>query len=218
MILVRYPFLEPADLAALAAEVGGLAFRDGKRTAGAFARHVKSNLQADPQAARGVTDFVAARLLADPVVQAGALPRQIGGLLVSRSEPRMGYGPHVDNALMGEGPDRLRTDLAFTLFLSDPHAYEGGALVIMAPDGERSFKPAAGALVLYPAGAIHRVETVTRGIRLAVVGWIESAVRAQAHRDILFDLANLRTSLSDPAQILVLDKAIANLLREWATA
>ncbi len=218
MMLLRHPFLPPDDVERLRLEADGLTFRDGRATAGAFARTVKANLQADPAAARGIVDFVVARLRADPVVQAAAWPRQIGAVMITRSDTGMGYGPHVDNALLGEGTGRLRGDLAFTLFLSEPEAYDGGELVIMAADGERRFKPPPGGLVLYPASTIHRVETVTRGSRLAVVGWIESSVRAQSQRDILFDLANLRASLSDPAQILILDKAISNLLRAWAQA
>jgi PKHD-type hydroxylase len=218
MMLLRSPFLPPDDVERLRREADGLAFRDGRASAGAFARRVKTNLQADPAAAKGVADFVVARLRTDPVVQAAAWPRQIGAVMITRSDPGMGYGPHVDNALLGEGAARLRGDLAFTLFLSEPDAYDGGDLVIMAADGERRFKPPAGGLVLYPASTVHRVETVTRGLRLAVVGWIESSVRAQYQRDILFDLANLRSDLTDPAQVLILDKAIGNLLRAWAQA
>jgi PKHD-type hydroxylase len=118
---------------------------------------------------------------------------------------------------------RLRTDLSFTLFLSDPAAYDGGELVIDTPAGDYTAKPDAGDLVLYPSGAIHEVRPVTRGTRLACVGWIESSIRDAAARDILFDLENLKISLvarlpSDAPELLALDKSIGALLRRWADA
>src|SRR3546814_11787244 len=106
----------------------------------------------------------------------------------------MSYGPHVDNALMGDAP-QTRIDLAFTLFLSDPDSYEGGELEIEEPAGTRSFKLPAGAAILYPANSVHEVAKVTSGRRDVAVGWIQSLVRDADKRRIPFELDNLRAPL-----------------------
>ena len=121
---------------------------------------------------------------------------------------------------MGRGEAGLRTDLSFTLFLSAPEAYEGGALTLDLPGGRQSLKPAAGDMVLYPSSQIHEVETVTKGERLVAVGWIQSQIRSAQQRQIIFDLEQVRATLrAKPGkgdEMLLLDKAISNLLREWA--
>jgi PKHD-type hydroxylase len=113
----------------------------------------------------------------------------------------------------------IRTDLSFTLFLSDPDSYDGGALVIDGSDGENEVKLPAGSLVLYPTTTLHRVQEVTRGERLAVVGWVRSFIRNAEDREILFDLENVIASLrSNNADRALLDhilKIRANLLRKW---
>jgi PKHD-type hydroxylase len=133
------------------------------------------------------------------------------------------YGAHVDNALMGKGAQRLRTDLSFTMFLTPPGEYEGGELVIHAAGMTQEMKGEAGYLVLYPSGSIHEVKPVTRGERIVCVGWIESLVADAGQREMLFDLENLRAALrqklpAQSAELLTLDKTIANLLRMWARA
>jgi PKHD-type hydroxylase len=128
----------------------------------------------------------------------------------------MEYGAHTDDALMGDEFHPLRTDLAFTLFLSDPTTYDGGALIVESRGGEQAVKLAAGDCVLYPAGTIHRVEPVTRGERLAAVGWVQSVVRDAARREILFDLSKARARVSASREdLLLLDKSIGGLLRMW---
>jgi PKHD-type hydroxylase len=123
-------------------------------------------------------------LLHHEVFVAAARPKRLVRLLISRYEPGMTYGTHVDDALM----DGVRPDLSFTLFLSDPATYEGGALVIEDTYGERMVKLPAGELILYPSTTLHRVDPVTSGVRLAAVGWVRSYVRDPEHREILFDL------------------------------
>jgi PKHD-type hydroxylase len=132
----------------------------------------------------------------------------------------MEYGSHTDDALMGAPQHRMRTDLAFTLFLSDASTYEGGALALESAVGRQEVKLSAGDAFLYPAGAIHSVTEVTRGVRLAAVGWVESFVRGPARREILYDLSLSRARLAEAgaprADVLRLDKTISNLLRMWA--
>ena len=115
----------------------------------------------------------------------------------------------------------MRSDLSFTLFLSDPHSYEGGELSLELPGGVQKLKPIAGDMVLYPSTLIHQVEPVTDGERLVAVGWIQSEIRNPEHRQILLDLEQVRTTLRAKGQaspeLLVLDKAISNLLRQWVS-
>jgi PKHD-type hydroxylase len=128
----------------------------------------------------------------------------------------MHYGRHVDDALM----DGMRTDVAFTLFLSDPNSYDGGELTIESAAGEEAFKLDAGALVAYSATSLHRVADVTRGARLAAVGWARSFVRDPARRELLFDLDSARRQLfareGKSAEFDLISKSFANLLRMWA--
>jgi PKHD-type hydroxylase len=136
--------------------------------------------------------------------------------MISRYKPGKQYGTHIDDALMGG----LRTDVSFTLFLAEPESYEGGALVVESAAGEQEFKLAAGSMIVYPSTALHRVEAVAKGERLAAVGWARSFIRGSEQREILFDLENARRDIFDlhgktPAFDL-LSKCSANLLRMWA--
>lgn len=191
------------------------AFASGAATAGGHARAVKRNEQAKGGAADAVIENVKAALLVHPVFKAAARPKQLVRLLVSRYRPGMEYGSHIDDALI----DSQRTDLSFTLFLNDPKTYDGGELVIEANDGESAIKLAAGHLFLYPTTSLHRVNAVTRGERLAVVGWVRSLLRSAGQRELLFDLDNaiaaLRQTGAERAIVDRLFKVRANLLRMW---
>ena len=120
---------------------------------------------------------------------------------------------------MGKDGQQLRTDLSFTLFLSDPDSYEGGELNLSMTAGDIDAKPAAGTLILYPSGAIHQVKPVTSGSRLACIGWIESRIQRDDQREILFDLETVRANLkrAEADQRLLLDKSISNLIRMWSS-
>ncbi len=142
-------------------------------------------------------------------------PVRWSNLIFSRYAPGQQYGLHTDNASMYDANGcPLRTDVSFTLFLSDPESYEGGALLIQDLAGDREFRPRAGSAVFYPTGLLHRVTPVTAGVRLACVGWVQSLVRRPDQREILFDLDRLREGAEDDAALLV-DKTIGNLLRMW---
>ena len=193
-------------------------FKDGKVTAGAAARAVKRNVQADrssPQV-RALAGFVRAALERHEIFSAYARPARWSDLLFSRYGPGDSYGLHVDAAVMAaEGGGRLRTDLSFTLFLSDPEDYDGGGLLLDELDGEREARPPAGSVVVYATGALHRVTPVTRGERLACVGWVQSQVRRADERELMFDLARVQAALPDGEQRLLLSKSVGNLLRMW---
>lgn len=222
MYLVLQGVLAPEDIAQLRKDLAALNWGDGKRTAGAAARAVKNNLQADGRDARAeaLERFVGDALYRHPLFEIAARPAKLSRLLFSRYEPGMTYGAHTDDALMGQGESRLRTDLAFTLFLAEPSAYDGGALTIDSALGEQAIKLEAGDAILYPAGSIHFVAPVTSGVREAAVGWIQSVVADAGRREILFDLSLTRARLGETGvqrdDLLRMDKAISNLLRMWA--
>ena len=211
--------LWPEDLARVREGLGKAGFSDGRRTAGGAARKVKANQQADMSdpAVQALARFVRQALDRSELLQLYARPAWWSKLLFSRYRPGDAYGLHMDDAMMAaEDGGRLRTDLSFTLFLSDPESYEGGALVIDGLDGEREIKPPAGAVALYATGSLHRVQAVGEGERLACVGWIQSLVRRGDEREILFDLGRVRAGASEGEGRLLLDKAIGGLLRLWA--
>lgn len=222
MSLILQEVLVAEDLARVRAELAELEWGSGKRTAGAAARGVKENLQADGADLRTkeLERFVVDALRRHPLFEIGARPARLSRLLFSRYEPGMTYGAHTDDALMGRGEDKLRTDLAFTIFLADRECYEGGELVVESPLGEQGVKLAAGDAFLYSAGSIHHVAPVMTGVRYAAVGWIQSFVPDLTQRETLFDLSVARTRFADAGiareELLRLDKSISNLLRMWA--
>src|SRR4029077_6829478 len=142
-------------------------FVNGKATAGFAARTVKNNRQAEgsDRSLATIRQLVAERILGNEVFRLAVRPKALSPLLFSRYESGMHYGSHVDDALMGG----MRTDVAFTLFLSDPASYAGGELVVESAAGADEVKLKAGSLVAYPATALHRVADVTRRARLAAV-------------------------------------------------
>jgi PKHD-type hydroxylase len=222
MSLVLQDVLAAEDLARVRTELSELAWVSGKRTAGVAARGVKENLQADGAEPRvqELERFVAEALRRHPLFEIAARPARLSRMLFSRYEPGMTYGAHPDDALMGKGEDKLRTDLAFTIFLADSASYEGGELVVDSALGEQGIKLEAGDAILYSAGSIHHVAPVTAGVRLAAVGWVQSFVPDLTQRETLFDLSVTRSRLAEAGvargELLRLDKSISNLLRMWA--
>jgi PKHD-type hydroxylase len=210
--------LSPEDVSSLRARLEEAVWADGRETAGAAARAVKANLQAKGETAAALQGFVTRALMRHPVFVSAARPKRTSPVLFSRYQPGMAYGRHTDDTVMGTGEHRLRTDLAFTLFLCDPDSYEGGALCVETPAGVQEVKLSAGQAVLYGAGSVHQVAPVKAGERLAAVGWVESLVPGPAEREVLFQLDQARAALTGaaPEGLLRLDQAASNLLRLWA--
>lgn len=210
--------LDTATLARVLARLAQATFTEGAATAGWHARGVKQNLQASDEAA---ALEVQQALIRHPVFASGALPRRLRPALFSRYVAGMAYGTHVDDALMG-ARDPIRTDLAVTVFLSDPASYEGGELVIDGHSGMQAYKLSAGDALVYPATQLHRVAEVSRGERLAAVLWVQSFVRDPSQREILFDLDTARRGVWNQAgqrhtaEFDLLAKTYSNLLRAWA--
>ncbi|HWA01713.1 MAG TPA: Fe2+-dependent dioxygenase [Caulobacterales bacterium] len=222
MMLILEKVLEADDAARVRRDLDGVGWRSGKRTAGPAARGVKENLQANASDARvqALERFVVEALHRHPLFEIAARPNKLTRVMFSRYEPGMEYGSHTDDALMQSNGRHVRTDLAFTLFLAERESFEGGALVVESALGEQEFLLEAGDAILYPAGSVHRVEAVSRGARLAAVGWVQSLVADATQREILFELSLSRARLAQAGvareELLRLDKAVSNLLRLWA--
>ena len=220
MIVTVPSLLTSAELDYLHQGLATVDFIDGQQTAGWHARAVKQNQQA---AKTSHTDSLRAiihdALRRNPLFQSVVRPKIIHSILLSRYDPGMAYGRHIDNALMA-GDQYLRSDVSFTVFLNDPKAYDGGALVIEGADSETPYKLAAGSALVYPSTTLHRVDPVTHGQRLVAVGWVQSLVRDSDRREILFDLDTVKRTLfaqtGKTNEFDLVAKIMANLLRKWA--
>ena len=197
---------------------------DGKATAGQQSARAKHNeqLPEGSSAAAALGEVVLEALRRHPGFIAAALPLKVFPPLFSRYQPGMAFGAHVDNAIrFAPGGGRYRTDLACTLFLTDPADYDGGELMIADDFGERGVKLPAGDMVVYPATSVHRVEPVTRGERWAAFFWVQSMVRSVEQRSLLHGMdgaiAGVRAALSDDhPSVIALTGAYHNLIRMWA--
>ena len=228
-MLVRIPgVLSAEQIASMRARLDapGAAWVDGRATAGHQGAQVKRNLQIaeNTPLARELGDPILASLERNPLFISAALPSDVYPPLFNRYDGAdgMAFGSHVDGAirlLPGTGI-KIRTDLSATLFLSAPEEYDGGELVIEDTYGKQSVKLPAGDLVLYPATSLHRVTPVTRGSRVASVFWIQSLVRDDTQRALLFDLDMAIVRLSQDAPdhdaLVSLTGCYHNLLRMWA--
>jgi PKHD-type hydroxylase len=198
---------------------------DGRGTAGHLSAEVKNNAQLhyrDPVAVR-LGALILERLDRNPMFLSAALPHRILPPLFNRYAGGEHYGRHLDGAIrpVDGTPHRIRTDLSVTLMLSDPADYDGGELVIEDLFGPRSVKLPAGDMVLYPGTSIHHVRPVTRGARLASFFWIQSMVREDGDRSLLFQLdASIqrmpRESAGERDNVVQLTNIYHNLLRRWA--
>lgn len=193
-------------------------FEDGRATAGYRAKSVKQNEQLS-RGKKDIQDLIVRSLRGNKEFKRTALPRKIRPPIISRYQPGMEYGTHVDDALMG--PDGgCRSDLSVTVFLSDLSDYEGGELEIETPFGTQEIKLPAGAAVVYPSSCLHRVLPVREGTRLAAVTWVQSHVRDPQKREILHDLdsicAHLHKSSKDSEQTDLAFKSYSNLMRMWS--
>lgn len=219
MRFVLEPLLAPDQLEALREPLlaADAPWRPGAETAGWHARGVKRNRQLERSSPlhEQLAGTITAILAGHPLVQAAALPLRIHGVLFSRSGVGEGYGRHVDNAFMSGG----RSDLSFTVALSDPATYSGGELVLESPGGEEAIRLPQGHAIVYPSSLLHRVEPVRQGERLVAVGWIESRIRRDDQRELLFELDTARRRLfQEQGKTEVFDllsRCFTNLLRQW---
>nr|WP_238325921.1 Fe2+-dependent dioxygenase [Bryobacter aggregatus] len=197
---------------------------DGRVTAGYQSSRTKHNLQLaeDHPLAMELSDQIVQRLERHPLFMGAALPLKVFPPLFNRYEGGHSFGTHVDNAIrqVKGTPHRLRTDLSATLFLTEPSDYEGGELIIEDTYGTQSVKLPAGDMILYPATSLHHVLPVTRGARISSFFWIQSMVRDDARRALLFDLdvaiQRLAGEAPDHPSAVQLTGVYHNLIRMWA--
>jgi len=224
-MLIQIPkVLEPREVKECLTELQSADWKDGRTTAGYLSNPVKNNAQI-PEThplARKLGGLILDALDKNQLFISAALPLKIVPPLFNRYTEAQSYGSHIDGGVrpVPGTPHRVRTDLSATLFLSSPDEYDGGELVIEDSFGPRKVKLPAGDMVLYPGTSVHRVEPVTNGSRLAAFTWIQSMVREDTKRSLLFEMDNAiqelgRDNPSHPA-LVRLAGSYHNLLREWA--
>ena len=190
-------------------------WEDGKKTAGSHASKVKNNLQLNrvSETSKKCSQLIIKKIQTNPLIKSFALPKTIHGIMFTKSLKNMKYGRHIDNPFMSTG----RSDLSFTISLTDKSSYIGGELIIEELNDEKEFKLNAGEIVIYPSTHLHSVKEVGEGERLVCVGWIESYVKSIEEREYLFDLdAGARGLLAKNGRSDELDlifKSYSNLLR-----
>src|SRR5688572_7208785 len=197
---------------------------DGRITAGHQSARTKDNLQLpeNHEKAKKLGDIILAALENNALFMSAALPLKVFPPLFNRYQNGQSFGNHVDNAIrqVTGTPHRVRTDLSATLFFSNPEEYDGGELVVEDTYGVHSVKLPAGHVILYPASSLHHVRPVTRGARLASFFWIQSMVRDDGERTLLFDLdvaiQRLASDVPEHTSVVELTSLYHNLLRRWA--
>ena len=197
---------------------------DGRVTAGSQSAQVKHNLQLpeDHPVAQELGDMILTALQNSGLFASAALPLRVFPPLFNLYRGGQSFGNHVDNAIrqISGTPLRIRTDLSATVFLAEPHEYDGGELIVEDTYGVHAMKLPAGHMVLYPSSSLHRVEPVTRGARLASFFWVQSMVRDDAARTLLFDLdtsiQRLGGDVADHPSLVQLTAVYHNLVRRWA--
>ncbi len=223
-MMVRIPLMTKDQVALIRKRLDAAQWVDGRVTAGEQSARVKRNLQLpqDSRDAREIGDMILDALSLSPLFISAALPLKVFPPLFNRYEGGGNFGNHVDNAIrhIPGTPHRIRTDLSATLFFSEPDEYDGGELIIEDSFGSHSVRLPAGEMVLYPSSSLHRVTPVTRGARVASFFWLQSMVREDDRRRILFELdqsiQKLGTDVPDHPSVVELTHVYHNLLRTWA--
>lgn len=196
---------------------------NGKLSAGSQAQQIKNNLQVDVhhEVYQEISTQVLKALKNNLLVQSAGLPKHILQPMLNCYQDSGNYGNHVDNAVQFSSltGQMIRTDVSMTVFLSDPEEYEGGELIVEDNYGCHEVKLDAGDAILYPATSLHRVEPVTSGKRIAAFTWMQSMVKDDWQRTMLFNLdmtiIKLRQQLGDNEEVVSLTSHYHNLLRQW---
>ncbi|MEY3884324.1 MAG: hypothetical protein RIS87_99 [Pseudomonadota bacterium] len=224
-MLLRVPQVLNADeLKQMQSLMAAAEWVDGKVTAGTQSAQVKRNIQlpeSSPEA-EAARQIVLTALSRNALFFSAALPKKIYPPLFNQYRDGMDFGAHIDNAVRTHALTGLhvRTDISCTLFLADPDSYDGGELVVEDTYGQQMVKLPAGDMVLYPGTSLHHVRPVTRGARLASFFWLQSMIRDDAQRTLLFDMdaaiVTLRQQVGDNAAVIRLTGNYHNLIRMWA--
>jgi PKHD-type hydroxylase len=224
MLITIPDVLSPEHLAQCRARLDAAEWVDGNVTSGHQSARAKNNEQVpeDTAAAREVGGAIMQALSSHPTFMAAALPQHVFPPLFNRYGAGHRFGAHIDNSIRQhrQSGARIRTDLSATLFFAGPEEYDGGELVIEDNFGTQNVKLPAGHLVLYPASSLHHVTEVTRGRRMGAFFWIQSMIRDDGQRRILWDMdqaiQKLTLSVPDHPSLVSLTGTYHNLLRRWA--
>ena len=224
MLLHIPDILDREQVARLRRALDAADWTDGRETVGAQGAEVKRNRQL-PDASplrQELGRIVLAALAKNPLYHAATLPLRTLPPRFNRYEGGGEYGMHVDGSVMAlPNGEQLRSDISCTLFLSGPDDYDGGELIVSDTYGEHEVKLPAGDAIIYPSSSLHRVQPVTRGVRMAAFFWVQSMVRDDAERTLLFELDSTIRTLTetgaDRAGIARLTACYHNLIRKWAS-
>ena len=222
-MLIEIPnILDANKLSSIRDMLGKVEFIDGKHSAGQAASRVKNNqeMKQGTQQAEFLDHLLMGSLAENADFRSGALPYRVAQPVFARYTQGMLYGDHVDDPIMGSGPEKFRTDVSITVFLNDPDDYDGGELIINTTYGEKTVKLPAGSAVLYPSASVHRVTEITLGERLAAIVWLQSMVRDPGQRELLYQLDQARNQLladkPDAPETKQVDRSYVNLVRMWS--
>jgi PKHD-type hydroxylase len=224
-MLLRVPeVLNPDELGQLQKLLTQADWTDGKVTAGTQSAQVKRNIQLPETSeyAEQARQIVLKALARNGLFFSAALPKKIYPPLFNQYREGMDFGAHIDNAVRTHAISGLhvRTDISCTLFIADPESYEGGELVVEDTYGHQRVKLPAGDMVLYPGTSLHHVTPVSSGARLACFFWVQSMIRDDGQRTLLFDMdaaiVSLRQQIGDTAAVIRLTGNYHNLIRMWA--
>jgi PKHD-type hydroxylase len=223
MLLAIPNVLSPDQVAEARKILEAAEWIDGRDTAGHQGARVKKNLQLPLRspAAEQLGEMILKALAASPLFMSAALPARILPPMFNRYEVGQTFGTHVDGAIrmLGNG-NSVRTDVSCTLFFSNPDEYDGGELIVEDTYGSKSVKLPAGHMILYPSTSLHRVNPVTRGVRLCSFFWLQSMIRDDSRRSLLFDMdvaiQRLAGQMPDHPSVVQLTGIYHNLLRQWA--
>jgi PKHD-type hydroxylase len=226
MLITIERLLDKQDVQLFRGQLDTAQWQDGRLSAGPIAKLQKNNLQLDDDSeiGRSIGGQILRVLGSNPLFISAALPSKIYPPRFNRYADGATYGAHIDSALLRVPGTQItvRSDLSATLFLSEPDEYEGGELEVEGAFGAQAVKLAAGDLVLYPASSLHRVTPVTRGARVGCFFWVESFVRDEGERALLFDMdqaiqgLRLTVAATNP-HLVALTGTYHNLLRRWST-
>jgi len=224
MLLHIAEVLSPDDAAAFRAALEAAEWVDGRVTAGYQSARTKHNMQLpeDHPLARELSEKIVVALERNPLFMGAALPLRVFPPLFNRYEGGQSFGTHVDNSIrqISGTAHRIRTDLSATLFLTPPEEYDGGELIVEETYGTQSVKLPSGHLVLYPGTSLHHVRPVTRGARISSFFWIQSMIRDDGQRTLLFDLdmaiQRIAGDAPDHPSAVQLTGVYHNLIRMWA--
>jgi len=217
-IMIAFNLLESGKLEPFRQAIAKFEFEDGINTASGDAKNIKQNLQVTGTnpAARTVIQKIKNIVTESQIIQGYAFINQVVGVRIALYRDGGHYDWHVDSPFM----NGVRTDLSFTIFLSEPNTYDGGELLLDSDGRMQKFKGEAGQIIVYPTGRLHKVNPVTRGERLVVVGWINSHVRSEEDRSTLYKLGaevnRLKKLVEDPSELDQLNYISMNLRRRLA--